>query len=198
MFQDIAIEIEAIRKALQATIHDQVTEEKYRLDERKRKVLGNLDKLTKARDLHIEINRYQLSKDLYIERQQEATIVQQGEADRIFSREQEMLGSGDKHLVKRTTEELDKLNNRIFFQHDENYVALFFHFCTMPDDYYQPETNKEELITIGRDLIDKRDFMQLKQIVVVMFNKLKEEHKRSGAISPSVLGGNNSFRTGLK
>jgi molecular chaperone DnaK len=201
MFQRISIELQYLKGRIQETKKDKVTEERYRLDDTKRKLLGELDSLTRSRDVFMATALYNKEKERYIAQEQYATVMQKNALKKIFDEEKEVLQSGDKHLIKRKTDELEKLNHTIALQNDEVYINIFWQLNALPEICYVDLTNLSELSEAGQKAITNRDYLQLKHIVTVMFNKVDNRFKKSAGKEQEHIQHiqqNSTFKTGLK
>ncbi|AYL97946.1 Hsp70 family protein [Mucilaginibacter celer] len=177
MFQRIKEELQLLKQKIHETKNDKVTEERYRLDDTKRKLLSELDSLTRSRDVFMATSLYKKEKERYLAQEKYATAVQKAALKKIFDGEKELLQSGDKHLIKRATQELESLNDKIFLQNDEAFISLFWQLNSLPEFYYADISNLAELSEAGQKAIEKRDYLNLKHIVTVMFNKVDDVYK---------------------
>lgn len=201
MFQRIKDELQSLKQAIHETKKDKVTEERYRLDDTKRKLLSELDSLTRSRDVFIASSLYKKEKEQYLEQEKYATAAQKSESKKIFDGEKEMLQSGDKHLIKRATTQLESLNDKIFLQNDETFINLFWQLNSLPEFYYADISNLDELSEAGKDAITKRDYLNLKHIVNVMFSKVDDMYKvkrRNETEHIQHVQQTPTFKTGLK
>lgn len=172
----IVQELDELKIAFKVIEKDQVTEEKYRLDERKRRLLSELDSCTRGRDLFREIFAYKKQKEVFKEMEAYVLPEQMSSFKAFLAKEKEVLESGDRHLVKRTTEELKKLNNKIYLQNDQNYIGIFLEYRMLPATVYQNDANIEELLIKGDEAIVSKDYVLLKQLINILIGKLKPEY----------------------
>ncbi|WP_316841280.1 Hsp70 family protein [Pedobacter gandavensis] len=194
--QDIAVQLKVLTAELNAITNDRATEEKYRLDERKRKLLAELDSFTRSRDLFIQITRYKKEKEDFIVQQSYAYSEQIRSFKNIVDREKEILDSGNKSLIKRISEELKQLNDKVYLQNNENYIGLFFQLKMQPSNIYEDPDKVGHLFEQGDDAISEKDYTVLKQVISVLVSQIKKEHLGSTQIQQKVLL--NNLKMGVK
>ncbi|MCR8559678.1 Hsp70 family protein [Mucilaginibacter sp. BJC16-A38] len=192
LFQKIASDLNSLKGELHAIKNDNITAEKYRLDEKKRRLLGELDSLTRARDVHAALHKYREQKQLFIDRKGTATSQQLTAFENIVSREGEFLNSGDKHLIEKYQKELTELNWAIFLQSDENYVSLFYNIASRPPEHFKEPANLGFLIEEGIRHINEKNYQQLRQLVYVLSANVKNEFKKRENPDEQVGGGSTS------
>jgi len=176
MFSNIEQELSDLRKTAEELFGDNLTVEKYRIDERKRKLLGELDSLTRARDVYAVLNEYKELKTDFISQEKYATPELINKYKLITTRENEFLKSNDKHLIKKMNDELRSVNIKVHEQNPEFFVRVFLSLRFMPLTQYK-SGNVEELFQMGNNFIMEKNYEQLRPIVYVLYGMLKEEFK---------------------
>jgi molecular chaperone DnaK len=175
MFQNIAVELRELKIRLNGIKNDNATEEKYRIDEQKRKLLATLDDLTRARDIYVEIARYNDEKETYIIREKWATAEQKNTINKIFSQEKDFLNSGDKYVIRQNAEELKKLNDKIWLQNDERFSGILFSMLMVDEDCFKNRGNLEEIKQTGLNAAKAGDHALVKQVVMSLYNNMKPD-----------------------
>jgi len=175
MFQILAIELSELKSKLHSIRNDKATEEKYRIDEKKRKLLGQLDDLTRARDIYVEIARYNDQKETYIIREKWATAEQQNAINKIFGHEKDFLNSGDKYVIRQNAEELKGFNDKIWLQNDERFSGIFFSMSMVDDDCFKNTSKLEEIKQTGLDAAKAGNHALVKQVVMSLYNNMKPD-----------------------
>jgi len=198
LFQKIAGELNTLKAELHSIKGDNITAEKYRLDEKKRRLLGELDSLTRARDVHTELVKYKDAKSRFINQKENAGPGHLSTFENIVSRENEFLNSGDKHLISKFTKELNELNKAVFDNNDENYVLPFYKLASMPAEAFKPDTNVDFLVEEGRRHISEKNYRQLKNLVYLLFGSLKERNKPVQAFDSKIPDSNPLSNLGLR
>jgi len=177
LFQKIAADLSNLKMELHGVKGDNITAEKYRLDERKRKLLGELDSLTRARDVYAALDKYKEQKEIFIGQKEAAKDQQLTSFENIVSRESEFLNSGDKHLIDKYRKELSVLNDTVFVQSDENFVGIFYNMASRPAEHFKVAANLGFLIEEGLRHVGEKNYPQLKQLVYSLYNNLRDEYK---------------------
>ena len=178
VFQHISKGLLQLKTDLEDILGDQVTAEKYRIDERKRKLIGELDDLTRAREVYGVLKRYREQKEIFINQKEHALTGQTNDFENIVGREAEFLKSNDRFLIERITVELTALNKNVSLQNAENFVAIFFQFKTYPLFYYKEGNDIQQLFVSGDKFVDEKNYNMLKPIVTVLYSHLKDEYKQ--------------------
>lgn len=194
----IVQELDELKIGFKLIEKDQITEEKYRLDERKRRLLSELDSCTRGRDLFREILAYKQQKEVFKEMEAYVLPEQMSSFKVFLAKEKEVIESGDKHLVKRTTEELKKLNNKIYLQNDQNYIGIFLEFRMLPATVYQSNENIEELLIRGDEAIVLKNYVLLKQLINILIGKLKPEYLQKAPAKLKQRGDISGLKMGVK
>jgi molecular chaperone DnaK len=179
MFQDIGEQLQKIKWRMHAIKNDKATEEKYRIDEQKRKLLARLDDLTRARDTYIEISKYSDEKEIYLMREKWATEEQKRVINKMFSQEKDFLNSVDKYVIRQNTEELKKLNEKISLQNDERFISIFFSMIMCPETCFKNLTNFEDIKQTGINAANSSNLAVVRQLVMTLYNNMVPECKKN-------------------
>lgn len=175
--QDAVIELEQIRKRLRRLSKDDVTDEKYQLEEQKRKISLIVDGSGKD-------NRVRELREGYFERKDAATyyIEQLKREDfnkrfnQITSNEVEFL-NGSESIIKRKTDELAQLIWDMK-KRDLDYVTgLFMHYAMLEDSAYSDPKKAIQLKQRGDGAIERRSAEELLNIIYQLYDLLIDKHK---------------------
>ncbi len=201
VFHEIGAELKKLKLNLHAIQNDKATEEKYRIDEQKRKLLAKLDDLTRARYTFLEISKYNKEKEIYLTQEKWATDEQKKSINKIFNQEKEFLNAGDKYVIRQNATELKKWNEKIALQNDARYSGIFFSMIMRPEACFKNTANFDEIRQTGVDAIKAHDYMLVRQLVMALFNNMvpecqkdfvRKENQEQIQINPEI------FKTGLK
>ncbi|MEE1947322.1 Hsp70 family protein [Pedobacter sp. KR3-3] len=166
-----------IIELLEELIHledDFITDKIYNLDERKIKLLQQVDGLLRNKELYVEIEEYQglktyirehllLNPDLKIDQVFQTTI----------KNEAQFLNSGQLSLIKAKIRDLHRLVREIYYQNDDSYIELFYQYSYIDADSYQDPDKLKVLIERGQIACTKKDYTEVKAIISQMYNLLK-------------------------
>ena len=170
---------------------DDVSDAKFQLDDRKRKLIQNFDDLTRNKLIAHEIEEYNESKDtLEYHLNKEENERFQEKYTRIIKNEREVINSGNKYLIRAKIKELDELYDSIIQSSDENFISYFLNLKFVSEYSNQRKANK--LLEQGDEALDKKDYKSLKHIVYGLSALLpdyeKEKQKKFKDDSKTGLG----------
>jgi len=172
------IRIGLIEIQIQSTLLDDndVSDEKYQLDDSKRKLIQDFDSLTRNKKISFEIEEYNDSKDylsFHLEKEENKHYVSKYE--RIIQNEKEVINSGNKFLIRAKTKELDQLYNSVIQSSDENFVGYFFSLKSY--DNFSNSRKANQLFEDGDTALGKQDYKALRYIVYNLFSLLPDTEK---------------------
>ncbi len=172
----IEIQIEATLLA-----DDDVSDQKYQLDDKKRKLIQEFDALTRNKAIASEIEEYTSSKshmEYLINKEENARYL--SKYTKIINNEKEVVNSGNKYLIRSKIKELDLLYNDIIQSSDENFISYFLSLKFSNE--YSNQKKADKLIKQGDDAMDKQDYKSLRHIVYALYALLpdyeREKQKR--------------------
>lgn len=176
-FKNVKDELFRIKFDLIEVEEDESTERIFQLDERKRRTLQEYDKLVRFRDVIYEIEEYKENKRDLEEMLEEATQRQKDQFYKIIRDEKIFLESNEKAIIKRKSQELQRLNSEIYFRRDDSYVNLYYHYkFRNPDEYKDPD-KIQKLIETGDEAVENKNYQELKFVVSGMYDQLKVKPK---------------------
>lgn len=176
-FKNIKDDLFKIKFDLIEVEEDESTERIFQLDERKRRTLQEYDKLVRFRDVIYEVDDYKASKRDIEEILEEATQRQKDQFYKIIKDEKIFLESNEKAIIKRKTQELDRLNTEIYFKRDEAYVNLFYAYKFRNSEDYKDEERLQKLLDTGDKAIENENFKEVKFVVSGLYDLLKVKPK---------------------
>ena len=198
MFKEIEDELLALKAELKNIEGDQVTSEKYRLDERKRKLIAELDGFTRARDVYTVLKEYHAEKRKFIGQKEHANDAQLKDFNKVVNAEKEFLQSNDKNLIGRMGAELIALNNKVALQNPETFAVAFFHLRMYGLSEFNNPERVEELFATGHQLVMDKNYKELRPIVAVLFNQLKNKPTDTDQHIQQLTGSDKISKMGLK
>ncbi len=187
-FKTIKDELFRIKMDLIEVEEDESTQRIFQLDERKRRTLQEFDNLVRFRDVMEEISEYKNAK-IDIERVlEEATQRQIDQYHKIIKDEKVFLESNEKSIIKRKTQEIERLDREIYFKKDENYANIYYYYKFMDLNAYSDTKKAEQLIEKGDEAMEKGNYKEVKFIINSLYNLLKVKPKDSYEDSDGNLG----------
>lgn len=176
-FKNIKDELFRIKFDLIEVEEDESTERIFQLDERKRRTLQEYDKMVRFRDVIYEIDEYKENKRDLESLLEEATQRQKDQFYKIIKDEKIFLESNEKAIIKRKSQELQRLNTEIYFKRDESYVNLFYYYKFRNIEDYKDQKKIQKLIETGDKAVEKSSYQEVKFVVSSMYNELKVKPK---------------------
>jgi molecular chaperone DnaK len=155
---------------------DDVSDAKFQLDDRKRKLIQDFDDLTRNKVIAKEIEEYNDSKEsLEYQLSYEKNERFQDKFTRIIKNEREVINSGNKYLIRAKIKELDELYYSIIKSSDENFITYFLNlkFCTE----FSNQRRADKLFKEGDKALEKQDYKSLRHIVYGLSALLPDHEK---------------------
>ena len=155
----IEIQIEA------SLIHDDdISDTKFQLDDKKRKLIQDFDDLTRNEIVAKEIEEYNDTKaDLEYHLNQNENERFKTKYQRIIQNEKEVVNSLDRYLIRSKIKELEELFNAIIQSSDENFISYYLGL-----KLYDNFTNKrkaEKLFEQGDKALEQQDYKVIRHVV---------------------------------
>lgn len=174
MLEELRITIIELLEELIHLEDDFITDKIYNLDERKIKLLQQVDSLLRNKELYVEIEEYQSLK-AYI--REHLLLKPDLKIDQVFQtaikNEAQFLNSGQLSLIKAKIRDLHRLVREIYYQNDDSYIELFYQYAYIDADNYQDPNKLKVLIERGQTACTKKDYAEVKAIILQMYNLLK-------------------------
>jgi molecular chaperone DnaK len=155
---------------------DDVSDQKYQLDDKKRKLIQTFDTLTRNKVIALEIEEYNNSKEgLEWQVNKEENEKYRPKYLKVIANEKEVINSGDKYLIRAKIKELDVLHNAIVQSSDENFIGYFFGIRYNSE--FTDTKKAQKLIKQGDDALERQDYKTLKHVVYALFALLPDKEK---------------------
>ncbi len=175
--QKCILELEDMTKTLQLVSEKDVTDIRYQLEERKRKLAQILDEVLKNRHAERVKSEYFDAKRFL-----EWTLAEEGATDthreryeRLIQNEREFLAANNIALIKAKTEDLRRLAWQMN-QNNPTYLSgLFHHFAQL--DSYTDRRKAQSFIEIGEKALGRQNYQELKSVLYSL-DALLPDHKR--------------------
>ena len=160
---------------------DDVSDAKFQLDDKKRKLIQDFDDLTRNKLIAQEIEEYNDTKsslEHHLNKEENERF--QEKYKRIIKNEKEVINSGNKHLIRAKIKELDELHDSIIQSSDENFITYFLHMKFVTE--FSNQRKADKLLKQGDEALDKKDYKSLRHIVyglsALMPDYEKEKQKK--------------------
>lgn len=143
---------------------DDISDAKFQLDDKKRKLIQDFDDLTRNKLIAQEIETYNDTKtSLEYRLNQDENERFRDKYARIIKNEREVINSGNKYLIRSKIKELDELYDAIIQSSDENFISYFLHLKFVTN--FSNQRKADKLFKQGDEAIDKKDYKSLRYIV---------------------------------
>ena len=156
--------------------NNDVSDAKFQLDDKKRKLIQDFDDLTRNKVIAKEIEEYndtKLSLEYHLNKEENERF--QDKYKRIIKNEREVINSGNKYLIRSKIKELDELYDSIIQSSDENFISYFLNlkFCTN----FSNQRKADRLFKQGDQAMEKQDYKSLRYIVYGLSALLPDHEK---------------------
>lgn len=165
-------EINLLQDELKLLNTNDTSEKKFRIDERKRQVLQEFDNLVRYKNVLNEINEYHSQKEaveFYLEK---ASPSQKETYKKLIKNEREILESNEKALIRKKSEELQKLSDEIYYNQDETFISYFIYYRSLDLNDYSDKKRARDLIETGNHALAKESYKELKHVVINLYSIL--------------------------
>ncbi|WP_431111220.1 Hsp70 family protein [Winogradskyella poriferorum] len=143
---------------------DDISDTKFQLDDKKRKLIQDFDDLTRNEIVAKEIEEYNDTKaDLEYHLNQNENERFKTKYQRIIQNEKEVINSLDRYLIRSKIKELEELFNAIIQSSDENFISYYLGL-----KLYDNFTNKrkaEKLFEQGDKALEQQDYKVIRHVV---------------------------------
>lgn len=143
---------------------DDISDTKFQLDDRKRRLIQDFDDLTRNEIVAKEIEEYNDTKaDLEYHLNQNENERYKTKYQRIIQNEKEVINSLDRYLIRSKIKELEDLFNAIIQSSDENFISYYLGL-----KLYDNFTNKrkaEKLFDQGDKALEQKDYKVIRHVV---------------------------------
>ena len=175
--QKCILELEDMTKTLRSVSEKDVTDIRYQLEERKRKLAQILDEVLKNRHAEGVKSEYFDAKRFL-----EWTLAEDGATDthreryeRLIQNEREFLAANNIALIKAKIEDLRRLAWQVN-QNNPTYLSgLFHHFAQL--DSYTDRRKAQSYIEMGEKALGRQNYQELKSVLYSL-DALLPDHKR--------------------
>lgn len=182
---EVAAELNGIKKELRSLMirtnklpDDDVTDEKFQIEDQKRKLAQRVDNLT--RDKHIikvKMEYFDVKRTAKNAIEDEhATESDKQQFNNIVSREKSFLATNSRMKIQEVIDQLYELRGRIYWKSPEYLVGLFYYYAERPD--YKDRKRANELIKKGEEAIDNENYQKLRVIINQLYNLLPPKIKK--------------------
>lgn len=173
-------ELEELKNRIYKSKGDTISDSSYQINDKKRKLLYEIDKINLLGDLANEIDEYKEYRDYLGDKKDQFTPAMKSEYDNVVKGERSFLQSGDKYLIRRKTDVLKRLDSTLWFERDESYYSIYLQLRAQDPSSFTDYNKVKRLLNEGEKAYEKNETHKLKSICRLVFGYLKKEEKESG------------------
>ncbi len=159
---------------------DDVTDEKFQLEDQKRKIAQRVDSLT--RDKHIikiKMEYFEAKRDAKSAIEGEyATEADGRQYQRIVDREKSFLATNSRLKIQEIIDQLQELGGRIYWKNPQGVVSTFYYYVSKKEEYMD-KARGEQIIKEGEEAISQGNYDKLRIYVNQLYNLLPPKIKKT-------------------
>lgn len=187
--QQVYRDLNTIFDRIQKIGNDDVTDEKYQLEEKKRKLAQQLDSLGKDQRIVGIIEEYFEEKgDCEYVLEDAKDEARKQKFEKIIAKEKEYLASQSSYTIKAKIEELRQLSWEIRRNQTEVWINLFYYYSTRPMQDYKDQKKAKQYIAIGEKALDRKNYDELKVATNTLYNLLPDNKRDAERIKGTGIG----------
>jgi molecular chaperone DnaK len=193
---ELAAKLQQIEADLQWLLHriadlsaDDVTDEKYQLEEKKRKLAQQLDAAGKDQKLISVVEDYYAEKSHceYLLKEANDALRLQKLAS-ITARESDYVNAQSYYAVKAKTDEIRKLAWEIQRNQNHVWIQLYYYYSTQPIEDYKDEQQAKKYMEIGEKALERQNYDELKVATNKLYSLLPDEQRDQEKIKGTGIG----------
>lgn len=155
------------------------SEEAYKLDEKKRSLLKELDGLNRTNKLQKAIEEWEGLKLAMDGVMEEANTKQKEKIKDVLSIEKEFLNSGDYFWIKKMNKELNNIYTEVYYSIDRNYVSVFLSLKAIDFSYYSNAEKAANLFEKGDEALMAQNYVLVREVCYLLFALVQKEYLKS-------------------
>lgn len=171
-------ELEEIIDGIESSNNESLTDSKYQLQDKKRRILREIDKLDMLDDLAELIEEYNNHKTYIANKVDSLPPALNSEFNQIIKNEKQFLQLNDKYLIKRKIKALDRIASNLFMEQEENYIQIFIILKTYDESAFNNIHKVRKLFAQGEKEYEKNDYPKLKAVCLMILSELKDNNKQ--------------------
>jgi molecular chaperone DnaK len=187
--KNIIDELEELHQKLRTLSEDDVTDTRYQLEDRKRKLSKMFDTL--SGDTHIVgiKTEYFIAKsncEYWIT--SKGTELQKKELEQTISNEKEILATNNKRAITALKEKLQRLSWKIS-QKDPTYIiGLFHYYADLQTLNYPDKAKAKKFIELGEKALERKNYDELLAVIYQLYELLPPDQKDDFKIKGTGIG----------
>jgi molecular chaperone DnaK len=174
----IVTELDEMMPKIKNMSSDDVTDLKYQLEERKRRLAQQLDAAMQDRYAETDKSEYFEQKQttkFYVDNNANPKF--NNDFQRITQHEREYLASNNRGLIQNKTNELKNLAWQIRQDAPETWIASYHWYATYLDYPTENKAKVQQFLQLGERALERKNYEELKSVVYHLYDLLPEKEK---------------------
>lgn len=176
--QDIQQDLDYISHRLEILSADDITDEKYQLEEKKRKLSQQLDSTGKDQQILDITSLYFQQKENclhYIREENDSSRQQRFE--KIIADESSVLSSRSYYTIKAKIDELNELSWEIRRHKPETWISAYYYYANIETNSFTDPQTAARFKEIGEKALERKNYDELKVAVNQLYNLMPDTRK---------------------
>lgn len=187
--QDIQSDLDTISDRLEMLTIDDVTDEKYQLEERKRKLAQQLDNTGKDQQIVEVTEQYFKQKEYCLWHiQEEKDEGRLARFEQITKEESTFLSSLSYYTIKAKTDELINLGWEIVRNKPSTWINNYHFYANIPPNDYTNPQMAARFMEIGEKALARQNYEELKAAVYQLHNLMPDDKKNNQPLKGTGIG----------
>lgn len=175
----VGLDLEELKDELQNISDDDITDRKYQLEDRKRKLANRLDLLTKDKSLTEALEEYFDYKGWCTRLvTNHGTPDEKKRLDELLSREKMIMASNSTVRVKEAVSDFGRLGGGIQWRTPDSLVNIFYNLSISRKSEMRDQEMADQLIAAGSRAIENKNYDELRVIIHRMAQLLPEDEQK--------------------
>jgi molecular chaperone DnaK len=187
--QDIQASLDYVASRLEMIGTDDITDEKYQLEEKKRKLAQQLDSMGKDQVL-TEITElyFRRRNDCAYDIREAADPGKQASFDKIVADESSYLSSQSYYAIKAKIDELNNLIWEIRRHRPETWISAFYYYANIATHSYTDPQEADRFKEAGEKALEQKNYEALKVTVNQLYNLMPDTGKTGDPLKGTGIG----------
>lgn len=166
-------------------LNNDLTDIKYQIDDEKRDIIKKIDSLIGNENLLIVIENYNNAKEEILSLESKLDNEQKKQFEAIIRTEKQFIATGNRNLIIKKTDDLEKLNADIYKKSDDYYFETFYllkHNLNLKMKVINKKYH-DEMIEKGEIALKETNMIELKIILSNLISNLDIKAKEEKRLS---------------
>jgi molecular chaperone DnaK len=176
--QMLEVELNDVANSAQKVSADDVTDNKYQLEDRKRHIAFRIDDLTKDKKITEVMTDYISAKrECEWLVKDEGSESEQKEFENIIAKEKQYISAGSPTMMRELLEKLYSLSWKINWRRPAYVISLYRYYSIAKYEEYPDKNKANRYIEAGERALDRQNYDELRVIINQLYSLLPEDRK---------------------